>query len=339
MPALVTHEQELLTLDLAATQERPKRHASPREGASLAAATEAKGKPVREAVLVLARGLFTEKLADVFAQTFLPDSKVSQSTGLLVMRAAWNLVSMCLTARSSGRCSPRSGFQEAESWFRGDSAEMSDRLSTQFPVECLWEAEQLLNTVQFDQEFHSLLPHLLEEHGPGSRASVMKDPTTASARAAKRQAGVFYTPADVADYMVEHAKELYQGDFLTAKYLDPACGTGVFFLAMLRAAIRTHDGRSDFSRFDYITNCVHGMDVSGHALDAAAFVLLNECLPELHARNLNPLTAWKLIRRNLVETDALCVDESGQDKARAATEFFQNPLPTLVHLFPQAHGG
>lgn len=336
---LATDEQELLTLDLAATPARPKRHGSPREGASLAAATEAKGKPVREAVSFLAGGLFPEKLPEVFSQTFLTHAEFSQSADSLAVRAAWNLVSMCLTARSSGRCSPRSGFQDAESWFRGNSADTCAWLSAQVPVECLWEAEQLLNTVQFDQEFYSLLPYLLEEHGPGSRASVMKDPTTASARAAKREAGVFYTPADVADYMVGHAMELYQGDFLTAKCLDPACGTGVFFLAMLRAAMRAHGVTSDFSRFDYITSCLHGMDVSGHALDAAAFVLLNECLPELHARNLSPLIAWKMIRRNLAETDALSVEAAALHEARAATELFQNPLPPLAHLFPQAQHG
>ena len=339
MPALVTDEQELLTLDLAATPVRPKRHGSPREGASLAVATEVRGRPVREAVSVLARGLFREKLEEVFSLTFLTQPEVASNMDSLPMRTAWNLVSICLTARISGQSLLRCGFQEAELWFRGGSQETDTWLSAQVPSESLWEAEQLLNTIQLDPEFHALLPFILEEHGPGSRASVMKDPATALARAAKREAGVFYTPADVADYMVGHAKELYRGDFLTAKSLDPACGTGFFFLAMLRAAVRTHGDGNIFPRFEYITNCLHGLDVSGHALDAAAFVLLNECLPELPSRNLSPLAAWKLIRRNFIEIDMLCVEGMGQGKARAATEFFQTPLQTLARLFPQAQDG
>jgi hypothetical protein len=151
--------------------------------------------------------------------------------------------------------------------------------------------------------------------------------------------GVFYTPTDVADYMVGHTKKLYQGDFLTAKCLDPACGTGVFFLAMLRAAVRAHGGGNDFSRFDYIINCLSGLDVSGHALDAATFVLLNNCLTEIPIRNLSPLAAWRQMRRNLVETDALCVNAAGQDETIAETEFFQSPLLTLPHLFPQVRDG
>jgi hypothetical protein len=339
MPALATNEQELLTLDLAATPATPKRHGWPREGASLAAATEAKAKPLREAVSVLARGLSPEELQQVFSQTFHAQPKFSRGTDSLIMRGAWNLVTMHLTARSSGKCSLRCGIQEAESWFRGDSTTADDWLSARIPAECLWMAEQLLNTVQLDEELRALLPYILEEHGPGSRASVMKDPTTASARAAKREGGVFYTPADIADYMVGHAKELYRNDFLTAKSLDPACGTGVFFLAMLRAAVRAQGGTNGFSPFDYVTNCLHGIDVSGYALDAAAFVLLNECLSEILSRHLSPLAAWRLIRRNLIETDALCVDAGTKSNGNSATEFFENPLPELADLFPQAQEG
>jgi len=328
MLALRTNEQELLTLDLVATTTRSKRHSSSREGASLAAATELRGKPVRDAVAALASGMFPKKLEEVFLQAFAVRPKLGRNVDSLPMRTAWNLVSICLTARSSGQCLPRCGIHEAETWFRGGLQATPAWLSAQIPAESLWEAEQWLNGIQLDSEFRALLPYILEEHGPGSRASVMKDPATASSRAAKREGGVFYTPADVADYMVEHARKLYSGDFLTAKSLDPACGTGVFFVAMLRAAVRQHGNADGFSRLDYITTCLHGLDVSGQALDAAAFVLLQECLSELPARCFNPLAAWKLIRRNLVEADALRVDAKHN-----STEFFENPLPHLTQLF------
>src|SRR5438445_7991747 len=121
MPGLATNEQKLLTFDLAATPAGSNVHGSPREGASLAAATQAKGKPLREAILVLARGLFPEKLQLVFSQTFHAPPKFSQGADSLVMCGAWNLVMVCLTARSSEECSSRCGFQEAERWFRGES--------------------------------------------------------------------------------------------------------------------------------------------------------------------------------------------------------------------------
>ena len=334
MPTLATDAQELLALDLAPHSGPPKRHGSPREGGSLAAATELRGKPVRDAVAALASGIYPEKLEVIFLQTFPAQSDLKRDADSLPLRAAWNLISSCLTARISGRCLPRCGIHDAEIWFRGDLQVTSACLSAKIPSENLWQAEQLLNGIRLDSEFHALLPYILEEHGPGSRASVMKDPATATSRAAKRESGVFYTPADVADYMVEHARKLYCGDFLKAKSLDPACGTGVFFLAMLRAAVRQHGSADGFSRLDYITACLHGLDVSGHALDAAAFVLLQECLSEIPARNLSPMAAWKLIRRNLVEVDALCVD-----RERTSPEFCSNPLPHLKQLFPNVTNG
>ena len=148
--------------------------------------------------------MFPEKLEEIFLQTFPGQAELERDIDLLPMRAAWNLVLICLTARSSGQCLPRCSIHESEIWFSGGLKTTPAWLSAQIPAESLWQAEQLLNGIELDSELRALLPYILEEHGPGSRASVMKDPTTASSRAAKRESGVFYTPADVADYMVEH---------------------------------------------------------------------------------------------------------------------------------------
>jgi hypothetical protein len=288
------------------------------------------------------KGLFRERLGDIFLLTFSNQQgrdSSSPSSDSLPLRAAWNLVSIWLTAQSGGQCAPRCGFREAESWFSANSRTSPEPLSARVPGESLGRAEQLLNSIQLDSEFRALLPYIIEEHGPGSRASVMKDPSTASAWAAKRETGAFYTPSDVAEYMIEHTRKLYDGDFLKAKCLDPACGTGVFLLALLRAAVRDRDRASDFSRLDYITSCLHGFDVSGHALDAAAFVLLQECLPDVLARRLSPLDVWKLIRRNLVEEDALRVDSNGRDAKQIATGLFGNTAPRLAQVFPKNPDG
>jgi hypothetical protein len=102
-------QPELLTLDLAATTARSKRHGSPFEGASLAAATELRGKPVREAVAALASRMCPKNLEDVFLQTFPVRPELERNLDSLPMRSAWNLVSICLTARSSSQCLPRCG--------------------------------------------------------------------------------------------------------------------------------------------------------------------------------------------------------------------------------------
>ena len=331
-----------MELGTASITSTARRHGSPSPGLSLATATDLRGRPVREAVAVLAKGYRGQQLSVAFSQTFPPPLR-HESAGvradLLPIRTAWNLVSVWLTAQISNECSNRLGLREAEAWFRGDVQIPAPLLSEHVSSESLWEAEQFLGTILLDAEFQELLPYILEEHGSGSRASVMKDPTTAAARAAKRENGVFYSPSDVADYMVKHTREIYSGDFLTARSLDPACGTGVFLLALLRTAARHQGCGASFCRFDYVTSCLYGLDVSGHALDAAAFLLLNECLPEVLARGLSPRAAWHSIRLNLVEADALCVDTLRHGDMRSSVDLFANPLPRLADLFPQAPDG
>jgi len=175
------------------------------------------------------------------------------------------------------------------------------------PGEILWRAHQSLLSVPLDHDFWDMFPYILEEHGPGSRASVMRDPSTATAREAKRKEGVFYTPSDVADFMVRHALQNFGAISSRSKCLDPASGTGVFLLALCRAAAQRCSPAGDFDCFAFVTESLYGCDISPHALDAAAFVLLRECLPSLRSRNLSPWAAWQAIRLNLAEVDSLTI--------------------------------
>lgn len=297
------------------------RWSAPRKGVSLAAATTLRGKPVRDAVAVLTSAFRRHHLTEVFSTVFSPRLQrvaITSDVDSTSSRAAWNLVGIWLVARSSDGLVGRLGIPEAELWFRGETQLPAPLLSELISRESLWEVQQLLGKINLDAEFWDLLPYLLEHHGPGSRASVMKDPTTAVARTAKRESGVFYTPSDVADYMVEHIRQIYAGNFFEARCLDPACGTGVFLLAMLRAAVRHAVSRA-FHRFDYVTSCLHGLDISSQALDSAAFVLLKECLSEVLTRGMSPWSAWHLIRLNLVDLDALCIDVVRVDSSSKST--------------------
>lgn len=317
-----------------------RRHGSPRVGLSLSAATEVRGRPVRAAVAVLSEGFFGNRFRQTFDQA-VSLTRRSTSLGLpqnlTPVRTAWNLIAIWLTAQSSGDCSPCCSLQDAEVWFRGNGQASEGLLSAELPPSRLWDAQQLLGRIRLDEEFQDLLPYILEAHGPGSRTSVMKNPTTASSRAAKRKEGVFYTPSDVANYMVEYVCQLYSGDLLSAKVLDPACGTGVFLLAMLRNAAQQQ--RNGFSHLDYITSSLHGFDISGQALDAAAFLLLKECLPEVRVRGINPVEAWQVIRCNLVETDSLSVDRLGHFNRGSLFDLFASSLPSLSDLFPKVSDG
>ena len=142
----------------------------------------------------------------------------------------------------------------------------------------------------------------LDPHGPGSRLSVMRDPKTKTARATRRVHGVFYTPADVAEHMVQAVlSEIDASSDL--RILDPACGTGVF----LRAALYTLFAQGS-DPIDVAQHCLFGMDIDPWSVDGTAYVLLHDALSLSESLSNSPATLWSCIRRNLAVADALSVD-------------------------------
>jgi predicted RNA methylase len=315
------------------------RNGSPRAGLSLSAAVESRGALVQQAVSKLTSGFSDVGLGEVL--TYLFPDRISEQAKLQgdahKIRAAWNLVSIWLTARRDCHASDNIGLQDAENWFMGTERGKYSTLTEKVEGGSLSEAERLLCGIQYDVEFQELLPYILEKYGSGSRSSVMRMPSTAIARSAKRETGVFYTPADVADYMVDHVKLIYKDDFRAAKVLDPACGTGVFLLAMLRGISK--ECSKEFSHFDYITSCLHGMDISKHALDAAAFLLLSNCLNDIRAKHISPRSAWCAIRMNLAEIDSLQVKAMDTRLKHSRLEIFDYLSRSIEDLFPRVRHG
>jgi hypothetical protein len=279
--------------------------------ASLSTRTEERSRPIRRAVRFLLGD--SESL-----------KKLIPATGWKTPeRIAWNILSVWSVAPRRGK--EFISLSEAFRWFFSNGL---DEECSKF----LHSVDGILCQVSVDSEFFELLPYILEEHGPGSRYSVMKDPSTAPARRSKKENGVFYTPCDVADYMVRRSWSLFPQNPTTVKWLDPACGTGVFLLAAVRRARQALCG-SDL--FEFVRNCLFGCDISEHALDAAAFVLLRET----GCGGLHPLEAWKTIRSNFRKIDALTIESA--HKTRNDGELFaaDERLGPLEKVFPSCAGG
>jgi predicted RNA methylase len=131
----------------------------------------------------------------------------------------------------------------------------------------------------------------------------MQRPETREARARKRADGVFYTPADVADYM---AGLVLPGVSWPKPpvLLDLACGTGVF----LRAALKRFAAvvpRADIAALALTS--LHGVDIDLTALNGAAFTLLHDCGGSATAST-PPVQLWRSLRANLLRADALSLD-------------------------------
>jgi hypothetical protein len=276
--------------------------AVPRRGHVLSTTAEAFGQPIRQAVRRLADAL-PSKSAETYIGLFgaRPASFDGRIVRTLPELAAWSIVATWVTGVAIGAMAPDTSLSAAEQWFFGHQG-LSGFLNDQTLV----EAELTLRSNANARAYLELLPYILDPHGPGSRLSVRRDPQTGTARARKRAEGVFYTPADVAEYMAGACLDSLETTRPPTVF-DPACGTGVFLraaLKQLRALYRREDA------FSLASMCLFGADIDPWPLDAAAFVLLADTWP-CTERN-TPAKAWRRLRDNLSCKDTLCLDHAGQ---------------------------
>ena len=261
-------------------------------------------KSIRQAVDLLAQPL-RQKSLHRFSDALL--SSCQHQSGsvpgcISPLVVAWDIVAMWLTGVVTNNLSIEASLREAGEWFLGsENSGVSTELLSAPEVR---EVEKALPSGLNAELCREQLPYLLDPHGPGSRLSVMRDPTTRAARVRKRAKGVFYTPDDVATYMVRDCLDSLRSDGLPTVY-DPACGTGVFLRAALRELSRRH-GDIDASSLAF--ECLFGTDIAPWPLDASAFVLLAELLVRDPVRSAPPVGLWSRLRLNLGRIDTLLLD-------------------------------
>lgn len=283
------------------------RHSVPRPGSSLLAATEGRAIHVRTAVDSLRRSLTETTSVEMSWRTILASrwrKEFPSCSTTFDQHVAWALVSMRMIGRSVGALSASASIRDAEAWFLGPIRPpilLSERIGDTDDR----AAVNSLEAIQYDQVFRDLLPYILDAHGPGSRASVMKDPRRFRARLARSKAGAYYTPSDVADYI---AREVIGGlgkPVHKTTVLDPACGSGVFLRASLDLAAK---GNGRLDPMVFIERCIFGIDVNPLAVEAACFVLVHECLAGTNGFTYrSPWSLWHRVRCNLCAADALTI--------------------------------
>lgn len=276
----------------------------PGPGRTLSAVAEMRGRAIRDAVRILDSELTSANITAEFEKAFGPKYQVpglpntQESIGL---RAAWALVNMWLLARRSTVFPGDGGLDVAEKWFQ-EPFHGRWSLSQSLSKRASREAVHRLSQVSCDEHLTDLLPYLLDPHGPGTRLSVMRDASTSVARRAKRTNGVFYTPADIAEYMVSVVQSTGTKE---ARWLDPACGTGVFLVAALRGAVE--DSSQNHDALAYAVTNLYGFDISALAIESCTFTLLHECIDSVQRKALAPWSVWHALRLNLATVDALLV--------------------------------
>ena len=294
--------------------------ATPRRGHVLTTVSEEYGRPVRAAVGALSNGLQREECLKAYRSIL---SRRIAEPGAWVVRPptellAWTLVSAWLTGIATGRVAPGTDLKEGVGWFFAGGADGNP--ADLAPRDAQMKANEALADCRDPIGYRELLPYVLDPHGPGSRLSIRRNAATRMVRDRKRAEGIYYTPADVAAYMVRQCLGELCDDPRPPMVFDPACGTGVFLRAAVEALKEVFPKQSARSISEAF---VFGVDVDPWALDAAAFVMLSECLAESDEDEVSPLLLWHRLRLNLACVDALSLDpadRSDRSNARSQTE-------------------
>ena len=274
-----------------------KPHGVPRRGYVLSSAVEEIARHGRVVV---------SELSDAFQkEVWAAVPFVWCSSGISADRASWHVFAAWLT-RQADR--PGLSLTDTVVWYSG--VPLCSR-AAEFWYELDVALAGTLRDLGALSGHNELLPYVLETHGPGSRLSVMRDPATKGARTTKKRAGVFYTPPDVATFIVSSVMDMVP-ERRCPKVLDPAVGTGVFLRAALKELRRR---QPDADPFMLARDCLFGLDIDPLALDGAASVLLADILAASDCENVSPLKAWQTLRSNLVRRDALTIDQASHPKS------------------------
>ena len=283
----------------------------PRRGHVLSSVVEVYAEPIRAAVLALEGSLAKKDCVAVREFILFPQSK-DFHTDPVRSRAemfAWAIVSMWVVGIAVEELPVTASLTDAEGWFFG--VHPSESLTRLASDEAILKAESALASHAVPSVYLELLPYLLDPHGPGSRLSVRRNPATRKVQARKRAEGVFYTPADVAEYMATACLSDLSREAPPTVF-DPACGTGVFLRAALKEICRRHPGRKAFT---LAADCLFGADIDPWPIDAAAFVLVADCWTSLVEQGKSPAEGWQRLRSNLACVDTLRIDRGSSVSA------------------------
>lgn len=201
-------------------------------------------------------------------------------------RAAWALMGEWLVAASVGARCAADGLGAVHDWFWNGSGR------------ALGIVPDLAVTIDSDNivELRALMPYLLDPMAAATRRDTLNAQSTAEERRARKASGVYYTPGDVAQLMVQRVVSAGQASEQHL-WLDPAHGSGVFLRAVL-SAISDQPGARDR---------IYGVDLDPFAAESASFVLTAEDLVR-NPEGPVPWERWHRFRRNLATGDALLID-------------------------------
>lgn len=124
-------------------------------------------------------------------------------------------------------------------------------------------------------EWETLLVYSFEvfEYTPSKYLNTPQRRGARLASSTKKRGGIYYTPSDVAKYMVEHCIDV-SNSLIPYTYLDCSCGTGVFLLQILEYYRNNRHFTSVDDCVRLIETSIWGIDISYIAVESCRWILL-----------------------------------------------------------------
>lgn len=194
---------------------------------------------------------------------------------------------------------------EAEYWYRGTKTSSQQPISKSLDLFEQASVLEPLRSLEYDAKLVDILPYAAEVFETSEELLE----AFGQKRKLKRNSGVFYTPSDLSDYIVQQVYNSFC--FLQANrnptWLDPACGTGIFLRSAFHCVIN-NNSQVDTSR--YLFDNLFGIDVSPIALQTAAYCLIltygHICSTDLLQ---TPKSALESIGSHLVVCDSTTIQD------------------------------
>lgn len=159
----------------------------------------------------------------------------------------------------------------------------------------------------------SLLPYSLEmlDYSEQDLKYAWRDRRFGVITEKKKQSGVYYTPPDVAKYMVDGCLDKLENQYaslLSCRYIDFSCGSGVFLLQLIDSILEREVIKSFDEYRKFVCSCVFGMDVSGQAVECARYMIIQHSINLFRKQKLNIHQLLDDLKKNIVSADATNLD-------------------------------
>lgn len=160
--------------------------------------------------------------------------------------------------------------------------------------------------------FGSLLPYAIEmlEYTDQELATASRDRRDGIITRKKKNSGIYYTPLDVASYMVERClnklsrNSEHTKGLLNYRYADFSCGSGIFLLQILRSIINKTGISSVQEYISFVSASLFGTDISSQAIDCAHYTILAYIMKHAHNERIDFASILHVLSKNIVCADA-----------------------------------